>query len=474
MAADWYYTKGGEQRGPVTEEELRRLARAGELGRADNVWQQGMPAWVAAGETGGLLPALVPMAGPPPLPSTMPAISGCPWTEDEKPAPNPVFFWVQAGLAGAGLLVLVLLLAFPPGFGLFVLLYVVGFAIFWIIKRMGVFLLGRWGPADGQGWVEFVQGGICKREDGSVGRYVLLPNQRFIDFSDSGNLTDSWKILAWGVKTLEVQDMRGKARNFSKGKTLQEQRANPFHQPRTRHLTGTWDLADRSGEWLQFTEDGAFVFSGGKAGRYTAAGEEPDERLILRMPDGSEGVLRIVSVTATQLVLAEGGSTKSYAKRKPAPSANPLGSLLSRFLNGNSAATVEPSNGQADARLAQAVAHLEEANKFRHARKWDKAIRECEAAMSVHPGYHLAYLYRAQAHNGKGNETQDVRCFQSAVADFSQALEIGCGDPLLTAEAYFNRGCILTEDLGRHEEAYADFERVLRLAPSHDGAKLGL
>lgn len=48
MSGQWYYTKNSQQQGPVSEQELKRMAQAGELKPSDLVWSQGMSNWVPA------------------------------------------------------------------------------------------------------------------------------------------------------------------------------------------------------------------------------------------------------------------------------------------------------------------------------------------------------------------------------------------------------------------------------------------
>jgi len=156
-----------------------------------------------------------------------------------------------------------------------------------------------------------LSGGIFKREDGTVGTFAVLPNQKFIDILASGHLVDSWRVLAWGVDTLEVQDMAGVVRNFKKGKTLAEKQESFFHQDRTDDLPGSWVPIDGSGKWVQFTKDGAIVFSDGRAGRYTVTGEEPNEIIRITMADGSTCEYRVMSISTTQLVIAEGNEASN-------------------------------------------------------------------------------------------------------------------------------------------------------------------
>jgi len=55
--SQWMYATGGEQQGPVTDAELRRLAADGSLKPADLIWREGLKDWVPAGRVKGLFPA---------------------------------------------------------------------------------------------------------------------------------------------------------------------------------------------------------------------------------------------------------------------------------------------------------------------------------------------------------------------------------------------------------------------------------
>lgn len=69
MSEDWYYTVGGQQAGPVSWVELRRLVEQNKLAAADLVWNESLTAWTEAGKVEGLIvkPAV---RMPPPLPKT--------------------------------------------------------------------------------------------------------------------------------------------------------------------------------------------------------------------------------------------------------------------------------------------------------------------------------------------------------------------------------------------------------------------
>ena len=67
MASEWYYAKGDEKFGPVTDAELTSIAQSGELSPDDLVWNDGMPEWMPVGKIDGLLPKQS-KSKPPPLP----------------------------------------------------------------------------------------------------------------------------------------------------------------------------------------------------------------------------------------------------------------------------------------------------------------------------------------------------------------------------------------------------------------------
>lgn len=62
--SQWYYTRGGAQQGPVTFDELRKLAETGQFGPGDLVWQQGMAQWQPAHQATPFFGAPPPPAAP--------------------------------------------------------------------------------------------------------------------------------------------------------------------------------------------------------------------------------------------------------------------------------------------------------------------------------------------------------------------------------------------------------------------------
>lgn len=79
MDDQWFYSQNGNQSGPVSMENLRQMAAAGQLAPGDMVWREGMPGWVAAGTLSSVFPPRA--SAPPPFPRTpMPrADDASPW-----------------------------------------------------------------------------------------------------------------------------------------------------------------------------------------------------------------------------------------------------------------------------------------------------------------------------------------------------------------------------------------------------------
>ncbi|MHC4714697.1 MAG: DUF4339 domain-containing protein, partial [Planctomycetota bacterium] len=57
-ADKWYYSVGGKSFGPVSEEELKALARAGHFGADDYIFAKYFGDWVQAGSIYGLFDEL--------------------------------------------------------------------------------------------------------------------------------------------------------------------------------------------------------------------------------------------------------------------------------------------------------------------------------------------------------------------------------------------------------------------------------
>jgi hypothetical protein len=67
MSTEWFYTKDGEQLGPVSSKQLSQLAASGELQPTDLVWKEGAPDWKPASIVKGLFAETT--TPPPPVPA---------------------------------------------------------------------------------------------------------------------------------------------------------------------------------------------------------------------------------------------------------------------------------------------------------------------------------------------------------------------------------------------------------------------
>jgi GYF domain 2 len=68
MADQWYYSKGGQQFGPISQEQLQGLFGNGTLTPDDLVWAEGMSEWVPGRHVPGLLAPGVAQPGMAPVP----------------------------------------------------------------------------------------------------------------------------------------------------------------------------------------------------------------------------------------------------------------------------------------------------------------------------------------------------------------------------------------------------------------------
>jgi len=99
--AEWYYGSGGQQQGPIAFEQLQQLATSGELKPRDQVWKQGMADWVAASKVDGIAFA---QPSPDPAPAGPPPMRAA--RKAAMPAANSGFVFAIPLLAGLAFLFL--------------------------------------------------------------------------------------------------------------------------------------------------------------------------------------------------------------------------------------------------------------------------------------------------------------------------------------------------------------------------------
>jgi hypothetical protein len=54
MSAAWHFSRNGQSEGPISSDQLKQMAAAGELAPADMIWKDGMADWVPASKIKGL------------------------------------------------------------------------------------------------------------------------------------------------------------------------------------------------------------------------------------------------------------------------------------------------------------------------------------------------------------------------------------------------------------------------------------
>jgi len=91
---NWYYAEAGQQVGPVTEEELLRLADGGRIQADTLVWHEGLPNWQAYGHVRPRTPGTAPL--PPSMSAAPPSEIGA--TLPVLPMQLPYAgFWIRLG-----------------------------------------------------------------------------------------------------------------------------------------------------------------------------------------------------------------------------------------------------------------------------------------------------------------------------------------------------------------------------------------
>jgi len=129
----WFYTRQGEQLGPLTFDGLREKARAGEINpRLDMAWTQGMAEWKPAGEIEGLFEK---PAAPEPAETLAPAADPYtpPQQNDAAAMLEPEGGW--PGTRRAGFYLMTILFPFLWNFGF-------TFAVPFLTKQFGPDIMG--------------------------------------------------------------------------------------------------------------------------------------------------------------------------------------------------------------------------------------------------------------------------------------------------------------------------------------------
>lgn len=93
--AEWFYTKNGQQVGPLTQEQVKQYIATKQIQADDMVWQSGMPSWVKAGELWPISTAIPSVLPPiPKSPSLSPPILASDLILPSQPPKDPILMAV--------------------------------------------------------------------------------------------------------------------------------------------------------------------------------------------------------------------------------------------------------------------------------------------------------------------------------------------------------------------------------------------
>ena len=364
MTAEWYYAKDKQKVGPVTEEQLKELVRSGQLARTDMVWKQGMAKWMEAGQVEGLFESSPSKTVPPPIPPAPPPLPVAEWhflkggkqhgpvtVEQLRASITPTDLVWRAGMpqwVAASTVPGLLATASPsqpvppapPAIPAVPktkpadrasksseeILEVLPAAPRVTTNRVTgeLNLVGRngWGTAalhiilDGEeiGTKSWIDGIHHLQFESTVGHHtVTLRNgdseddakEYPVEFRKPGHYTLKFT-TGWFLQQFPT--------GIESSYSPQALAPLPVSSVRNKALCGSWQPIAESHQGVEFTEDGAVVFSDGAAGRFTASGKAPNEVIEMEMVNGQTRHFKIVSLTATQLVIAEGNEARTFRR----------------------------------------------------------------------------------------------------------------------------------------------------------------
>jgi hypothetical protein len=249
-----------------------------------------------------------------------------PWSKEDRMTPSKaVFLRIFLMYISYGLLALIAIF-FPEvynveGLAFFLSIAILVLFVIGLIGRQR--FLGKWISATNKDrWIEFKTNGIFNKNDGTIGKYVILPNGQFIDFWHGDKLIDCVRLTSYKGFSIDIQEKDGSIVKYTNKiidlSFLQESNAEK-HRSRLRRLQEKWELVAGDGPAIQFTNDdhgsdnGAFIRFDGFAGRYTLSKEAPFDQLSIGLGDELIS-LRILSLERDELVLTVDGVSMHYKR----------------------------------------------------------------------------------------------------------------------------------------------------------------
>jgi len=333
MAAEWHYSKGNQQHGPVSASELKQLAQSGKLGPSDLVWKEGMENWKPASSIKGLFPATEVGTPKSPPPISAP-LQNDPQEIVQNLKNKLVHVWRTNKFAffGYGFGALTVFICGingvlmgttydgPPGFwsnlgmmlALLVMLVWFGFFVGFVVTGFMKFnrkmnrdtIYSQWNPIDGDGpWLEFHRDGSLTDANGYAGSFSFNQDDT-LDVTDDNGSVRTWKVVSIGGLEMVIKDEQGKVTRYKPKNSFSASRRQGL-------LCRKWEPVDGEGPAIQFNKDGAVIQFGGFVGYYELTGESPKEVVKITLDNGTAFSLKVISLSRHELVLSgEGGSKR--------------------------------------------------------------------------------------------------------------------------------------------------------------------
>lgn len=191
------------------------------------------------------------------------------------------------------------------------------------IKEMGrkASLQGKFLPAhEGGLTLEFTADGNLILSNGKVYGYTTRRNELLL--YDGDTMATKWEIAKCDMKNLLVKDDQGNLHEYKRDFTAVKSAASAVASglgaawgalgkfQDTNRLRAKWTPQEGGAPAIEFTEDGAFVSSDGKAGTYTV--DWNTKTITVTLTDNTPLVFQIVSLSPTQLVLSDNGVATTY------------------------------------------------------------------------------------------------------------------------------------------------------------------
>ena len=479
MSSHWYYSKSGQRHGPVTEEELKRLATAGQLQASDLLWKEGMGQWTEAKKVKGLFPAQGtgnPQSPSPALPTAAPVIPPIPAGVTPAAVPvrkrHPVILFVSVSIV--------------------VILALLGGWAYTIAKNSRKQPTGQSEKVDTKGAKETVESGdsaVQKGYDKAIAdcndairlnpKDAKAYRNRGDAYEDKGDFDKAIADLTEAIR-LDPEDAKAYSyRGFAYSKKDEHDKAiadfteairlDPKLAPAYRNRGSAYD---DKGEYDTAITDynEAIRLDPKKAEAYRGRGVAYLKKgdLAKAIANYTEAIRldpkNAISYCCRGLTYVNTGETdKEIADLTEAIRLDPR--LALAYLWRGNAYLKKGDYDKAIADLTESIrlkpkdggTYCNRGNAYHRKGDNDKAIADYDAAIGLNPKYVEAYYNRGVVYQQKGDNDK-------AIADYDTAIGL---NPKYV-EAYYNRGLAYGRK-GDNDKAIADYTEAIRLNPKDAG-----